>query len=162
MNAPRYQGMMPDQLPNRPETVDQLSPAVRHLVHEFGYSMVREFDMAGITDPKLVRRLIHAVWRGSREPGNKPSGMPLPGFIKELDAAWPRIPNGSAMVGFLHSMQVTVCSLTPSAAMVQASIAEVSRHGVISKEEKHRYRLEAALRAQSDHLMGAIRGWHRG
>lgn len=129
------------------DVVDCLPASTRALVHEFGYSTVRAFDMAGIRDPRVVRRLVHAVWLGAREPGNSPAGMPVRPFIKSLDAAWPHLRNAQAMIEFMRTLSIVPAPLEPSPAMVEASMAEMGKHAIVSKEMKHRLRLRAAIRA---------------
>lgn len=132
--------------------IDGVSTDARALVHEFGYSVVRAFDEAGIRNPKIIRNLIYAVWIGAREPGNKPAAA-SPQVFRALNAAWPHLQNAEGMHGFLCGvLKYTVAPILPSRAMINASMAEMGRHAVVSKEQKHRLRLQAALRAQAEYL----------
>src|ERR1700761_3981407 len=73
-------------LGNGAEDVDLLPPALRDLVHEFGWSVVRNFLDCGVTDPRRIRHLVHTVWLGPREPGNKrAAGKQVSGSLAALD-----------------------------------------------------------------------------
>lgn len=137
---------MTDRLsPHQPATcdsVDAMSPENRALVHEFGYSVVRAFHDAGVTNPAKIRRLVHVVWMGAREPGNRPAAA-APQIVRALNSVWPHLRNAEALVGFLHGpVQYTIAPLFPSAVMTAAS-------GGFD------HRVEAALRAHA----AALSNW---
>ncbi|TIO72143.1 hypothetical protein [Mesorhizobium sp.] len=41
--------------------IDALSPELRSLVHEYGYHIVNQFMMNGVTSPRLIRHLVEIV-----------------------------------------------------------------------------------------------------
>lgn len=45
----------------RMEKVDALSPELRALVHEYGFHIVNQFMMHGITRPRIIRHLVEIV-----------------------------------------------------------------------------------------------------
>lgn len=138
------------------EAVDDLPPKVRALIHEFGFAVVQAFVNAGIHNPKVIRRLIYAVWLGPRELANVPSHhrnhIPT---LATLDLALTtgRIPNAAALVQYLRGISTTIVPWEPSGGMVRASIEETGRLGLVSKEEKHRARLRAAIRFHGQRLL---------
>ena len=139
------------------DVVDALPASTRALVHEFGYSVVRAFDMAGVRDPRVIRRLIHAVWLGAREPGNKPAnGGTRLRYVRSLNAAWPQLQNAEAMIRFLRTLAFVPMPIEPSPEMIQASMDEMGNHGIVSKEMKHRLRLRAAIRLMDRNTAEAI------
>jgi hypothetical protein len=146
---PRF--LLPNNALGTCETLDRLPPATRALVHEFGYSVVRAFDMAGVRDPKTIRVLIYAVWLGARELGNSVPHGDSPRFVKTLNSMWHQFRNAEAMLSFLRTTSMVVVSREPTPAMVEASITETGKHGILSKEQKHRVRLRAAIKAAEKH-----------
>ena len=139
------------------EAVDGLPPAVRALVHEFGFSSVAQCYMAGVRSPKMIRHLIYAIWRGSSEPGNHAArsinGVPTLRVLEDQLAAG-RINSVRALVQFLDHHSYTIVPTSPTKEMIEASIAETGKLGLVSKTEKHTARLTAALRAYAAKLAG--------
>jgi len=50
-----------DKRQKRFEKIDALSPQLRELVHEWGFTIVDNFMMCGVTKPKHIRHLINTV-----------------------------------------------------------------------------------------------------
>jgi hypothetical protein len=143
------------------ETVDALPPAVRPLVHEFGFAVVMAFNNAGILDPKVVRRLVHAVWLGPREPGQIPARrLQHQRTYSTLDAMLSpgHVRSTTTLLPLLDTCNLVLAPASgPTVKMVEASVAAVRSYGILSKEKKHRVRLEAALHAARDEMRAAIR-----
>lgn len=139
------------------ETVDGLPPEVRGLVHEFGFSVVFAFAMAGVSNPATIRTLIYAVWRGSAEPGNQPvrsiQGHPTLRML-DLQLQAGRITSSVALARFLLAHSYTITPTTATREMVDASIAETGKLGLVDKRTKHHARLTAALRSHAARLTG--------
>ena len=130
------------------EVLDTMPSEIRELVHEFGPHLVRQFISRGVR-PSDVRYLIHEVWAGARGWGQAPKRSLNRGGDRMLDAA---LAGGNIMTAvqlrsFLGTNNQTIAPFMPTRAMVDASLAETQRHGVIGKERKHSLRIEAALRA---------------
>jgi hypothetical protein len=130
------------------ESVDDLPPAYRALVHEFGYSVVRAFHDSGVREPEKIRHLIRSVWLGAREPGNvqgksiysQPTHRTMDMLLSQG-----RITGMAGLISNLRSQSAVIVSVTPTDAMVRASIEATGRMGLVSKAEKHRGRLLAAI-----------------
>lgn len=105
--------------------IDAMPKEIRELVHEFGLTMVQAFLDQKITKPSSIRHLILQVQRGSLDTGTS-SGS----------AGWMQA--GRCMV---------VVPQEPTDAMINASMETVSNFDVkVTKFEKHRLRLRAALK----------------
>lgn len=125
------------------EETDNLSPDLRRCVHDFGLPIITVLKKFGITDPRHIREIVREVWAGPRQDGQ--SG----GTMGSVDFALSR---GGTSVSMLRRMlaenNMVIVSCEPTRAMLDASMAEVSGHNIkCTREEKHRRRLRAALRA---------------
>jgi hypothetical protein len=59
----------------RMRQIDSLSPDVRQLVHEHGWTVVNAFLKLGVTKAKHIRHLIQTVKNGSDAYGNGTRGV---------------------------------------------------------------------------------------
>jgi hypothetical protein len=149
---------LPDSAIRGLELTDEMSPALRQCVHEFGFPIVDAFLTLGVTQPRHIRHLVTACWLGARSPLDRPrrSGGPRSGLLDQLD--WLLIQSGSAvsaetLLRLIKQSGFVILPLDPTNIMVDASIEATAEMGLVSKREKHRGRLAAALRA------GAVRMW---
>ena len=132
------------------DKTDALPKALRDCVHEFGYSVVHTFVQCGVTHPNTIRHLIHTVYKGAREPGNKRPAAK--GHHRALDALDDYLLlhegtiTGRSLIGLLREASCVVLPREPTPAMVGASIAALSTHGIVTYEQKHLIRLRAAIR----------------
>lgn len=62
----------------RMEQIDALSPEVRAIVHEEGWTIVDAFMRAGVTRAKIIRHLIMTVRSGSYNGAFNPSSPRTP------------------------------------------------------------------------------------
>lgn len=105
--------------------IDSLPKDVRELVHEHGFTVVKAFLDQKITKASAIRHLIDTVRTGSIDPGT-----------------------GTGGVGMVGGRKMCVIPVEPTPAMIAASMATVANHDMlVSKEEKHRLRLRAAIKA---------------
>lgn len=58
----------------RMNRVDDMPPALRACVHDFGLTLVDQFIACGVTNPRHIRHLITACWQGSTEVGKRDFG----------------------------------------------------------------------------------------
>lgn len=129
------------------DRVDSMNTSHRELVHEFGLSIVNAFIKHGITSPVVIREIMREVWGGARQAGQRV------GTLGSLDSLL--INSGSSLTAsglqwFLADNHHFIVSSEPSRAMIEASMSEVSGFSTrCTKEEKHRRRLRAAIRASS-------------
>lgn len=107
----------------RMQRVDDMPAEMRELVHDFGLTIVDAFVQSGVTKPNRIRHLIATVMKGAQEIGDR-TDAPRMGVIYALIPA------------------------QPTERMIAASMATVANHDVrVTKHEKHRLRLAAALKA---------------
>lgn len=136
------------------DRVDAMPAPLRACVHDFGLPVVEAFIHAGVTDPRAIRNIVGLCWAGaSATPSNGRRG-----FAAHIDALLLRTsgaPHADALAALLRHSACAILPMTATAAMVNASIAEVERHGNLSRERKHMVRINAALRA------GAAEAWPR-
>jgi hypothetical protein len=105
--------------------IDSLPKDIRELVHEHGFTVVKAFLDQKITKAAAIKHLIGTVKTGSIDPGT-----------------------GTGGVGMVSGRAMCVIPIEPTPAMIAASMATVANHDVlVSKEEKHRLRLRAAIKA---------------
>ena len=127
------------------DRTDSLPPKLRECVHEFGLPIVTACMSHGVNDPAAIRSLVKEIWAGARQAGQKS------GARNTLD--WLLLRNGAGISAktlcrTLEDNHLVIASVEPTKAMLEASMAAVSGGNVIcTKEEKHRRRLRAALRA---------------
>lgn len=124
---------------------DTMPPELRAVVHEIGLPLVNLFIECGVTEPRHIRALVGACWTNAQGHANRNGGM-----AAQVDAMLIR-QGGAVTAGMLalllRQMTAGIIPASPTPEMVQASIAETGKHGLMSKEEKHRVRLRAGIRA---------------
>jgi len=128
--------------------VDSMPSELRGCVHEFGLPIVQACLDAGVRDPRRIRQLVHEIWAGAREGLGQRGGA-----RNEID--WLLMQNRGSVVSYgtlrrvLAQNNMAIVPVAPTRAMLDASMSTVSGFNVrVTREEKHRRRLEAALRAQ--------------
>jgi hypothetical protein len=127
------------------DQTDDMPAELRAVVHEVGLPLVRIFMECGVTKPQHIRALVTACWLNAQGHTNRQPGLPA-----QIDALLIR--QGGAVTSgmlalLLRQMGAGILPLSPSPLMVQASIEETGKHGLMGKEEKHRVRLLAGIRA---------------
>lgn len=107
----------------RMERVDGMDPEMKMLVHEYGLTVIQSFLDLKVTKARQIEHLIKVVLRGSTEIGDRTNSPKL------------------------STMKVYI-PVEPTERMVLASMAEVSNFDMkVTKYEKHRIRLKAAIQA---------------
>lgn len=127
------------------EDTDRLPPQVRECVHEFGLPIVTVCLKHGINSPAKIRELVREIWAGARQTGqrNDTRGT-LDWLLMQAGAAI----SARTLYRTLADNNLAVVSTELTKRMLAASIAEVSGHNILcTKEEKHRRRFRAAIRA---------------
>jgi len=119
-----------------------MSSGLRECVHEFGLPIVTACLQFGVRNPAHIRQLVREVWAGARQHGQRS------GVVGTLD--WLLIQAGVPISGAglrrLIGNSMVIVPIDPTRAMIDASLSEVSGFNVrVTKEEKHRRRLKAAL-----------------
>jgi hypothetical protein len=131
------------------DTVDRMLPEWRELVHEYGYEIVhlaRDFRLS----PGATRQFIQTVLLGSRSMvnGRGSARRGLRGVRRQLDAVLTLIGapfHAEFLIRQLSDAGFVLVHKEPNEGMVDASIAETGKLGLVSKREKHRARLRAAI-----------------
>lgn len=139
------------------DETDNMSPAMRECVHEFGYAIVKSCMTAGITKPEIVRQLVKEIWHGARQPAQQNRiGRQHSPVVDSLD--WVLIQAGAqitakTLLRILWQNSMVILPREPGTVMIEASVGEVNDFTQrITKSEKHRRRLRAAIQAQARRL----------
>lgn len=124
-------------------SVDAMPRPLRECVHDFGLPIVTVLTKFGIRDPRHIREIVREIWAGPRQMGQRG------GTMQSVDFALAR---GGISLAMLRRMlaenNIVITTVEPTRAMLDASMAEVTGGGErMTKEEKHKRRLRAALRA---------------
>lgn len=139
------------------EETDNMPAELRECVHEFGYAIVRAMLSAGIKSPTTIRVLVKEIWHGARQPAQRNRvGRTHSPVLETLD--WVLIQadasiTAKALLRVLWQNGMVIVPWEPSTVMIEASKAEVSEFNQrVTKTEKHKLRLRAAIHAQARRL----------
>lgn len=122
-----------------------MPPELRALVHEFGYAIVNAFLVCGVRKVSTIRHLVMEVWAGARQPSQVGGAEGTLDWV--LMQAGAEI-NAAKLERLLADFNLRIVPAEPSREMIEASMAEVSDFTQrITKREKHRRRLTAAIKA---------------
>lgn len=132
------------------EALEALPEHLRPLVHEYGLPIVQACLMAGVTRPNIIHQLVREIWEGARasRQNRQRSGV--------LD--WLLVQAGAEITSpelarALKMNNLQIVPAVPTARMINASLAEVSGFNQrVTKTEKHRLRLAAALKAEENYF----------
>lgn len=136
------------------DQVDNMPPGLRGCVHEFGFAIVHALRSNGISNPNQIRQLVHEIWRGARQPAQR-TGYNKQPLLGHLD--WILLQAGASissktLVRVLYQNSMVIVPREPSSIMVDASMDAVNHMGVVTKAQKHRNRLRAAIAASTKSL----------
>ena len=136
------------------EDVDNMPPGLRGCVHEFGFAIVHALRSNGISNPAQIRQLVHEIWRGARQPAQR-GGYNKQPMLGHLD--WLLLQAGASigaktLVRVLYQNSMVIVPRDPGKIMIDASMDAVNHMGVVSKAQKHRNRLRAAIDASTKSL----------
>lgn len=127
------------------ERLDMLSPELRECVQEFGGPIVEACLQANVNRAPALRQLVLEIWAGARQMGQAsgPEGT-LDWVLAQAGANI----TAARLERILHDFSLKIVPVTPTSEMIDASMAEVSRFTErVTKAEKHRRRLMAAVKA---------------
>jgi hypothetical protein len=143
------------------DALEQMPRALRECVHEFGSPIVNGLMQCGVIDPARIRLIVHTCWMGARQPNQRIGGTKnlrnQSPVVDQLD--WLLIQSGcgvsaATLLRVLWMNGMVIVPYQPSPSMIEASMATVSTFDqAVTKHEKHRQRLRAAIEA------GARRLW---
>jgi hypothetical protein len=146
MNYP----MVSQKCQNSFERIDKMSPELRSCVHEFGEPIVIACMMAGVKQPQRIRQLVREIWEGARQPTqSRPRLGSLDWIMQQAGAEI----SAETLIRILRDNHHYLVPLDPSKEMIEASMNTVSSYNMrITKRDKHRLRLRAAIEAGVKHL----------
>ena len=129
--------------------IDKLTRDQRECVHEFGFAIVKACMDMGITQPNRIRFLVHTIWSGARQPGQR-MGKGSTSAIAKLD--WLLLQQNceipaKTLLRTLADDNFFFVPRNPTATMIEASMDATNHFGIVSKREKHQRRLQAAISA---------------
>lgn len=130
--------------------VDQMSPDLRECVHEYGLAIVEACLQAGVKEPRKIRQLVREIWDGARQPRQRRSpGGTLDWLLIQAGAEI----TAAELARVLWSSDLVIAPICPTQEMLAASMGTVSDFTIIcSKQEKHRRRLVAAMKAAASYF----------
>lgn len=128
---------------NALDQVDKMPAELREVVHEFGLPIVTVLVKFGIKKPNHIREVVRELWGGGRQEGQKS------GARNTIDFALSRnLVSYEGLVRLLADNSLAIVPKHPTRAMIAASMETVSGYNLkITKAEKHKRRLEAAIEA---------------
>jgi hypothetical protein len=137
------------------QITDSMTRELRECVHEFGLPIVERLMWHGVTSPGAIREIVREVWDGARQPSQRLYGAAGASVVNKLD--WVLIQancpiSAKRLIRVLADRSYTITPSHPTAAMINASLSALHNHGLVSKHEKHRLRLIAALKAAQKEL----------
>lgn len=129
---------------------DRMSPELRQCVHEFGYAIVNACLNAKVSDPCRIRQLVREIWDGARQPSQcREKAGTLDWILLQAGAQI----SAATLLRVLADADLVIVPGHPTSKMIEASMAEVSGFNVrVTKKDKHRLRLKAAVRAGFENL----------
>ena len=134
------------------DEVDMMPPAIRACVHDYGYPIVKTFLKFGCHNPTMIREVVREILFGVRDGAQKRTAYDALEFVLSRGPV-----NVHQLLCILEENNLALVPANPTRAMLEASEAEVSGGNLrITKREKHRRRLVAALRAG---MAERLRGW---
>lgn len=133
--------------------VDMMPGDLRECVHEFGLPIVRTLMKFGIKDARHMREIVREIWLGARQDGQRADTLNTIDVLLSRGDVTLR-----GLIRFLAENNTALVQMEPTRVMLEASMAEVSGFNVrCTREEKHRRRLRAALRAGMKEVIANLR-----
>ena len=132
------------------EEIDRLPPALRACVYEFGFEIVRVCMSYGIVKPNQIRNLVREIWAGARQPTQRKNRASQSRALNAVD--WVLIQSGCDITAerLIRTLDYNGIFIAPQGvaeSMVIASMSAIDGMGPLTKYEKHKIRLKAALKA---------------
>jgi hypothetical protein len=132
------------------EETDRLPADLRECVHEYGLPIVTVLMKHGIRRGAVIREIVREIWAGARQTSQRraPSSTLDWYFVQAgIDL------NTPTLLRLLEDQSLIIVPKNATIQMIEASMDTVSKHDmVITKRQKHKLRLDAALEAGSKHL----------
>lgn len=131
------------------EKMEDMPAEIRSCIHEFGFEIVSACMNYGVNDPRQIRDLVREVWAGARQPSQSKIGKGT-NALNKID--WVLLQAGAGisaerLIRTLNFNGLSVIPMSVTPKMVEASMNALDGHGLVTKQQKHTIRLDAALRA---------------
>lgn len=127
------------------QRIDVMPSELKECVHEFGFAIVQTLVSNGVRNPSAIRQIVTTIWGGAR------SDCQRTDVRNTIDWLLSQSGTGVSSKAFYRLLalnNMAIIGAEPTRAMLNASLSEVSDHTVrCTKEEKHRRRLRASIRA---------------
>lgn len=135
--------------------IEAMPLELRQCVYEYGLPIVTACLKHGVDRPTAIHELVREIWEGARQMNQRRvSGGTLDWILVQAGIDL----NVLTLKRLLHNNNLAILSLEPTASMIEASMATVSGGGqIMTKREKHKRRLQAALRAEGDKVVRSTR-----
>lgn len=133
------------------DLTDQMPAHLRECVHEYGLPIVTVLMKHGITRSSAIREIVREIWAGARQTSQRraPSST-LDWYFAQAGIEL----NTATLLRLLADQSLIIVPKNATVQMVEASLSTVCNHDmVITKRQKHKLRLDAALDAGSKHLL---------
>lgn len=141
------------------DDTDQLPAELRSLVHEYGLAIVRVCLKHGITRPNVIHELVREIWTGARQTSQpRAPSSTLDWYFTQVGADI----NTATLLRLLSNQNLIIVPRSPTVRMIEASMTTIANFDQkVTKQQKHKLRLEAALLAGSKHLLRLAATKHR-
>lgn len=136
------------------DATDAMPPGLRECVHEYGYAIVYACRKAGVSKPSAIHELVREIWDGARQPRQKRERL---GTLDWLLLQSGAEVNAAGLIRMLANNNLVIINRQPTLAMIGASMKEVANFNLrVTKKEKHRRRLLAAIEAGAEEMLPQI------
>lgn len=137
------------------QLVDAMPADLRSCVHEFGFAIVNVCLQAGVRKPSMIRQLVHEIWDGARQPSQRANGINNNSAIAKLD--WLLLQeqcpvSANKLLRSLAQSNHFLVPRDPTTPMIAASMKAIETMGRLTKQDKHRIRLSAAIKANAQSM----------
>lgn len=135
------------------DRVDAMPRPLKECVYDYGLPIVEVLVKHGVKNPAHIREIVREIWNGARSGVQRQHSNPLGSADWLLTQSVGQI-SIRALMRTLSDNNMVIVPVSPTRAMLAASMAEVSTFDIkCTKEEKHRRRLRAASRAAMEEFM---------
>lgn len=137
------------------DEVDRLPPDLRACAHEYGLPIVTVCMKHGVKKASAIHELVREIWTGARQTSQRrvPSST-LDWYFSQAGLDM----NTATLLRLLDNQSLIIIPKFATREMIEASIKTIANFDLrLTKHEKHRMRLNAALIAGANHLLK----WHQ-
>lgn len=143
------------------DDADRLPRELRQCVHEYGLPIVVVCIKHGVKTAPAIHELVREIWTGARETSSQPRApsSTLDWYFSQAGIGI----NTATLLRLLDNQSLCVVPKMATRGMIEASMGTVADFNLkITKKEKHKRRLDAALEVGAKHLLRLLPGRFRG